>query len=53
MLDATLTNIEFTDDFVNQRSDWLQAARPPEPDLAVDGLCQSLIARLLAVIGLA
>ena len=53
MLDATLTDIEFNDDFVNRQSDWMHAARPIEPDLKIDGLHQSLLARLLALLGLA
>lgn len=53
MRDATLTDIEFSEDFVNKQSDWMRAARPSEPDLQIDGLRQSLIARILALIGLA
>lgn len=53
MHDATLTDIEFNDDFVNKQTDWMRASRPGEPDLRIDGLSQSLIARILALLGLA
>ena len=53
MLDATLTDIQFSDDFVNKQSDWMQTSRPAEPDLKIDGLHQSLLSRFLALLGLA
>ena len=53
MFDVTLTDIEFKRDFVNQSEDWLQSARPAEPDLDVDGLRQSLMSRIFALFGLA
>jgi hypothetical protein len=52
VFDVTLTDIEFNKDFVNKQSDWIQAARPAEPDLAVYGLEQSFASRLFALIGL-
>lgn len=52
MFDVTLTDTEFDKDFVNKQSDWLKAARPVEPDLEIDGLDRSLLARLAALIGL-
>ena len=52
MLDATLTDIEFNDDFANKQSDWMRAARPSEPDLQIDGLHKSWLARLMALIGI-
>ena len=53
MFDVTLTDIDFKLDFVNQDEDWLQNARPVEPDLDIDGLDRSLLSRLLALFGLA
>lgn len=53
MLDATLTDIEFNEDFVNKQSDWMRSARPAEPDLQIDGLQASVWARLMALLGLA
>ena len=48
MFDVTLTDKDFKKDFVHQDADWLAATRPAEPDLEVDGLSNSLLARLFA-----
>jgi hypothetical protein len=47
-----LTDIEFKKAFANRDAEWLRNARREEPDLSVDGLRQSLLSRLLAMIGL-
>ena len=52
MFDVTLTDEEFQKEFVNKNEEWLQAGRGAEPDLEVEGLSQTLIARLLRMIGL-
>ena len=52
VLDATLTDIEFNENFVEKQSDWLRTSRPIEPDLEVDGLSRSWLARILSAIGL-
>lgn len=53
MFDVTMTDNEFKKDFVNQKAGWMQESRPQEPDLEVTGLDQSLISRLLSLLGLA
>ena len=53
VFDVTMTDVEFKKDFVNQNESWMQDSRPQEPDLDVDGLDQSLVSRLLSVLGLA
>ena len=52
VFEATKTDIEFERDFVNKRADWLQNARVAEPDFDVDGLQQSLLSRMLLLLGL-
>jgi hypothetical protein len=51
VFDVTLTDNEFKDDFVNKDADWLNDARPEQPDLEVDGLHHSLLSRVLALFG--
>lgn len=53
MFEVTKTDADFKRDFVNQRESWMQNSRPPEPDLDVEGLDQSLFSRLLSALGLA
>ena len=53
VFDVTLTDSEFRKDFVNQREPWMQDSRLAEPDLEIDGLNQSLLSRLLSLLGLA
>ena len=52
MFDVTMTDKEFKRDFVNQNADWMQNARPAEPDLEIEALDQSLMSRLLSLLGL-
>ena len=52
MFDTTMTDSDFKRDFVNQNADWMQNARPAEPDLEVEALDQSVMSRLLALLGL-
>jgi hypothetical protein len=52
VFDTTLTDIEFKQAFVNRDAEWLRNAHREEPDLSVDGLRQSLLSRLLALLGL-
>jgi len=52
VFDTTKTDIEFKRDFVHKDAEWLWNARPAEPDLEIDGLEQSLLSRLLALLGL-
>ena len=52
MFDTTLTDIEFRQAFVNRDAEWLRAARRKEADLSVDGLRESLLSRLFALLGL-
>jgi hypothetical protein len=51
LFDATLTDIEFKNDFVHQQSEWLQELRGADADLCVDGLEPTLASRLLALLG--
>lgn len=53
MFDVTLTDSEFRSEFVNQGESWMQDSRLAEPDLEIDGLNQSLLSRLLSLLGLA
>ena len=53
MFDVTMTDAQFKRDFVNQSESWMQDSRSAEPDLEIDGLNQSLLSRLLSVLGLA
>ncbi len=53
VFDVTMTDKEFKRAFVNQREAWMQDSRPAEPDLEVEGLNQSLLSRVLAMLGLA
>jgi len=52
VFDTTKTDIEFKRDFVHKDADWLWSVRPAEPDLEIDGLEQSLLSRLLSLLGL-
>ena len=52
VFDTTKTDIEFKRDFVHQDAEWLVGARPAEPDLEIEGLQQSLLSRLLSMLGL-
>ena len=52
VFDVTMTDKEFKRDFVNQNADWMQNARPAEPDLEIEALDQSLMSRLLSLLGL-
>jgi len=52
VLDATLTDIEFNENFVEKQSDWLRDSRQIEPDLEVDGLSRSWLAGIMSAIGL-
>lgn len=52
MFDVTMTDKEFKRDFVNQNEAWMQNSRPAEPDLEVEGLSQSLLSRVLSMLGL-
>jgi hypothetical protein len=53
VFDVTMTDKEFKREFVNQSEAWLQNSRPAEPDLDVEGLSQSLLSRVLSMLGLA
>jgi hypothetical protein len=53
VFDVTMTDKEFKRAFVNQKEAWMQDSRPAEPDLEVEGLNQSLLSRVLAMLGLA
>lgn len=49
MFDVTLTDIEFNQDFVNKNADWMLSVGGREPDLAVDGLRNSLLSWLIGL----
>jgi hypothetical protein len=53
VFDVTLTDSEFRSEFVNQGESWMQDSRLAEPDLEIDGLNQTLLSRLLSLLGLA
>jgi hypothetical protein len=53
VFDVTMTDKDFKRAFVNQKEAWMQNSRPAEPDLEVEGLHQSLLSRVLSMLGLA